>query len=101
MVPVTNAQRGKHRPDDHTRTPSAASAPAVTSAESVGHKNCPLKLSTVDLRHASSGPTPVRKRRINPTGIIHFVKNGAATVRRSPVIASVSVGNIVANRMKN
>ncbi len=38
---------------------------------------------------------------MRPIGTIHFVKNGAATVRRSPVIASLSVGNIVANRMKN
>ena len=29
----------------------------------------------VDLRHASSGPTPVRNSRMRPIGTIHFVKN--------------------------
>jgi hypothetical protein len=34
-------------------------------------------------------------------GAIHLLKNGGPTVRRSPVIASLSVGNIVANRTKS
>ena len=38
---------------------------------------------------------------MRPIGAIHLLKNGAATVRRSPVTASLSVGNIVANRTKN
>ena len=55
----------------------------------------------VERLHASSGPIPVRKRRISPIGVIHLLKNGAATVRRVPVIASLSVGNIVPNNTKN
>ena len=43
----------------------------------------------------------MRNSRIRPIGIIHWLKNGGPTVRRSPVIASLSVGNIVANRTKN
>ena len=38
---------------------------------------------------------------MRPTGVIHLLKNGGPTVSRSPVIASVIVGNIVAKRMKN
>ena len=43
----------------------------------------------------------MRNSRISPIGAIHLLKNGAATVRRVPVTASLSVGNIVPNRMKN
>src|SRR5678816_2623470 len=55
-------------------------------------------LISVDFRHAVSGPYPVRNSRINPMGSIHLLKNGGPTVRRSPVTASLRVGNIVANR---
>ena len=55
----------------------------------------------MDLRQASSGPTPVSASRNRPIGSIHLLKNGGPTVRRSPVTASLSVGNIVANSTKN
>ena len=55
----------------------------------------------VDFRQASRGPVPVSTSNMRPIGTIHLLKNGAATVNRSPVTASLSVGNIVANRMKN
>ena len=42
----------------------------------------------------------MRNSKISPIGIIHLLKNGAATVRRSPVTASLKVGNIVANKTK-
>ena len=38
---------------------------------------------------------------MRPIGVIHLLKNGGPTVSRSPVTASLSVGNIVANRTKN
>ena len=38
---------------------------------------------------------------MKPMGSIHLLKNGCATAMRLPVTASLSVGNIVANRMKN
>ncbi len=44
---------------------------------------------------------PVSSSRIRPIGRIHLLKNGAATVSRSPVTASLSVGNIVAKSTKN
>ncbi len=43
---------------------------------------------------------PVSTSRMRPIGIIHLLKNGGPTVRRSPITASLSVGNIVANRTK-
>src|SRR5207237_1223267 len=58
-------------------------------------------LISVDLRHARSGPVPVSTSMTNPIGTIHLLKNGATTVRRLPVTASLSVGNIVANRTKS
>ena len=38
---------------------------------------------------------------MRPIGSIHLLKNGGPTVRRSPVTASLNVGNIVAKRTKN
>ena len=35
---------------------------------------------------------------MSPIGAIHWLKNGAATVMRVPVTASLSVGNIVAEQ---
>ncbi len=43
---------------------------------------------------------PVSVSNISPMGSIHRLKNGPATVSRSPVTASLSVGNIVANSTK-
>ena len=65
-----------------------------------GQTNWLSRFAGVVLRHASSGPMPVSSRSISPTGVIHLLKNGGPTVRRSPLTASVMVGNIVANRMK-
>ena len=53
------------------------------------------------MRHASSGPMPVSVSRIKPIGSIQRLKKGAPTVSRSPVTASLSVGNIVAKSTKN
>ncbi len=44
---------------------------------------------------------PVSTSSIRPMGVIHLLKKGGPTVSRSPLIASVIVGNSVANRMKN
>ena len=97
IVPTTIADIAKQSPDDHTRTPSAASPAAVTSASPTGKRNESRRFESVDLRHASNGPTPVRNSSTKPIGTIHLLKNGAATVRRWPVMASLSVGNMVAN----
>ena len=41
---------------------------------------------------------PVSVSSIRPIGSIHLLKNGGPTVSRCPINASLSVGNIVANR---
>src|SRR5215210_7743230 len=65
-----------------------------------GQRNCWARLETVDLRHARSGPMPVSSRSARPIGSIHLLKNAGPTVRRSCLIASLSVGNIVAKSTK-
>ena len=52
------------------------------------------------LRQAMSGPTPVRNSSTSPIGTIHLLKKGGPTLIRSPVRASDSVGNMVANSTK-
>ena len=66
-----------------------------------GVVNWKRRFDGVALRHAISGPTPVRNSSVSPIGTIHRLKNGADTVMRSWNSASDSVGNIVANSMKN
>src|SRR4051794_6720546 len=101
IVGTTMALSAKQRPDAQIGRPNTFSNAIVTTAAIAGHIRLLRRLLTVDLRHASSGPVPVRNSRIRPIGVIHWLKNGAATVSRVPVSASLSVGNIVPNRMKN
>ena len=44
---------------------------------------------------ANNGPTPVKKRRNKPIGIVTWLKKGAPTVILVPWTASVITGNIV------
>ena len=99
-VPKTNAHSAKQMPETHTRTPSAYRTTAATSATVTGHMNCCTRFVTVDLRQASSGPTPVSSSNVSPIGSIHLLKNGGPTVSRSPLSASLSVGYIVAKSTK-
>ncbi len=96
IVPTTKPLSAKHRPELQTRMPSdRVSTPAATP-EAIGHLNWCHITDTDDERQASSGPMPVSSSRMSPTGVIQVLKNGGPTVRRSPVMASVRVGNIVA-----
>src|SRR3954454_16255373 len=100
MVPMTIADSAKHSPDDHTRTPSAARTPAVTTASATGKTNESRRLESVGVRHASSGPTPGTNNRPKATGTLLLLKNDAVTVTLCHETASLNVGNIVANRTK-
>jgi hypothetical protein len=51
-------------------------------------------------RQASSGAAPARNSRVRPSGVIHWLKNSGFTETRSPLKASVMVGNIVTNQTK-
>src|SRR5687767_1880665 len=101
MVANTKPEKTNAMNDAGTRTPSANIATPVTTALRTGHMNWNLRFETDVLRQASSGPTPVSSSSVNPIGTIQRLKNGGPIVMRSPVIASLSVGNIVANKMKN
>src|SRR5688572_24270834 len=101
IVPSTKPENTNAIADDHTRTPSRKITAAVTRPVVTGQRNWCLRFDTDVLRHASSGPMPVSSNNIKPIGTIQRLKNGGPIVMRSPVIASLSVGNIVANRTKN
>src|SRR5712664_3071984 len=102
IVPMTIPHSAKHKPDGQNGMANAALAtePAARAA-TAGQRNEVARFVIVERRHASSGPTPVSSRRTSPTGVIHLLKNAPATVSRSPVTASLSVGNIVPKRMKS
>ncbi len=102
MVIITKrAEREAQTRTTRTARRAHTTAPPVTTPAAVGHMNWFVMLRSVDLRQASSGPTPVRNSRIKPTGVSHLLKNGAATVLRPSPSASLSVGNIVENSTKN
>src|SRR5688500_6936434 len=101
MVTPTKAHSPKQMTDDNGRMPAATTAAVVTIPPAAGHVSDCIRLLTDDLRHASSGAVPVRISNASPMGRIQVLKNGAPTVRRWPLTASLSVGNIVANRTKN
>src|SRR5258708_33543378 len=54
-----------------------------------------FRLSVEVLRHASSGPTPVKNSSSSPIGIVTLLKNGAPTLMRLPVIHSEKTGKSV------
>src|SRR5436305_2035692 len=100
MVIVTNAQSAKHSPAGQNGIAARVVPPPTSTVATTGQRNWNQALAIVDFRQANSGPTPVRNRRMKPMGVIHLLKNGGPTVRRSPRTASLSVGNIVANSTK-
>src|SRR6266851_1611301 len=63
-----------------------------------GQPKLRLRLSVEVLRQARSGPTPVRKRRARPTGIMILLKNGAPTLIRLLVNHSEKTGKSVPER---
>ena len=65
---------------------------AMIRARPAGIAKFFLRLPNDVLRHASSGPTPVRKTRKMPIGIITLLKKGAPTVILYPRTQSESIG---------
>src|SRR5206468_8041373 len=63
-----------------------------------GQPKLRFKLSPEVFRHASRGPTPVRKRIARPTGIMILLKNGAPTLIREPESPSEITGKSVPER---
>ena len=60
-----------------------------------GPRKLRFMLSVEVLRHASSGPTPVKNISSKPSGIFTLLKNGAPTLMRDPVNHSEKTGNSV------
>src|SRR5580700_2909621 len=63
-----------------------------------GHAKFRFRLSTEVFRQASSGPTPVRKSRNRPIGMLTLLKNGAPTFILEPETASDKTGKSVPER---
>src|ERR1700722_9327234 len=81
-----------------SRYPSAKmTAPARRPIIS-GQAKLRFRLSTEVLRQARSGPTPVRKSRNRPIGILTLLKNGAPTFILEPETASDKTGKSVPER---
>src|SRR5213592_4491615 len=68
---------------------------AVTAAITIGIVKFRLMLSVEVLRHASSGPIPVRKSSSMAMGMFTRLKKGGPTVTLFPCTASESTGNNV------
>src|ERR1700757_4813573 len=69
------------------------SRPTIT-----GQPKLRFRLSPEVLRHARSGPTPVRNRIARPTGIMILLKKGAPTLIREPESPSETTGKRVPER---
>src|SRR5438094_9278699 len=69
--------------------------PPAARAIPAGHRKFRFKLFVDALRHARSGPTPVKNIRKTAIGTLTLLKNGGPTVIFDPVAASEIIGNIV------
>src|SRR5438128_12243299 len=78
--------------------PPTTSAIAVSSAMAAGIAKLRFTLSNEVLRHASSGPTAVKKSKNSPIGTFTLLKNGGPTVTLLPCTHSESTGKSVPQR---
>src|SRR4051812_28906385 len=74
---------------------SAIMATPTAAAITIGTVKLRFRLPRDVLRHASSGPTPVRMSSSSPTGIITRLKNGGPTVTFVPCTHSERMGKSV------
>src|SRR5258706_2932989 len=95
MVEVTNTQRIRHTSEKNSRSHKAKPPTAASKPITRGEPKLRFKLSVEVLRHANSGPTPVRNSSSNPIGIFTLLKNGAPTLMREPENHSENTGNSV------
>src|SRR5579863_104464 len=77
-----------------------ATIPATSPAPS-GHAKLRFRLESEVLRHASSGPTPVRNNRKSAMGTFTLLKNGGPTVILLPSNHSVNTGKSVPHSTAN
>src|SRR4051794_12398470 len=70
IVAVTNTQRIRQTSEKNSRTPKAKTTTPANNATMSGQPKLRFRLSVEVLRHASSGPTPVRNKSSKPIGIL-------------------------------
>src|SRR5436309_6028000 len=75
--------------------PPTSSATIVSTPAAAGIIRLRRMLAKEVLRHASSGPTPVRNIRNKPIGRIILLKNGGPTLILCPCTASDKIGKSV------
>src|SRR5216683_1488640 len=78
--------------------PAANKATTNTQAANPGARKFRRRLSVEVLRHANSGPTPVRKSRNSPIGIISRLNQAESRLIFSPDTYSEMIGNRVPHR---
>src|SRR5436305_5577208 len=98
IVPVTKTQRIRHTREKNSRTPKTKTTTPDDNATMSGQPKLRFRLSVEVLRHASSGPTPVRNKRSRPIGILTLLKKGAPTLMRDPENHSENTGKSVPER---
>src|SRR5256885_13680136 len=95
MVVVTKTHRIKHTNEKNSRTPAANTITPASSPAISGQPKFRFKLSADVLRQASSGPTPVRKSKSRPMGMLTLLKKGAPTLIFEPETVSENTGKSV------
>src|SRR5271154_5453222 len=98
IVAATKKHREKQISEYISRYPSAKITTPATSPIIRGQVKFLFRLSTEVFRQASNGPTPVRKSRSNPNGMLTLLKNGAPTLILEPESSSDNTGNNVPDK---
>src|SRR5437660_491952 len=98
MVVATKTHRIQHASGKNSRRPTANTIAPETKPAASGPPKFRFRLSTEVLRHASNGPTPVRKSKRSPMGIFTLLKKGAPTLIFDPDSVSESTGKSVPER---
>src|SRR5271154_1102016 len=98
IVAATKKHREKQISEYISRYPSAKITTPATSPIIRGQVKFLFRLSTEVFRQASNGPTPVRKSRSNPSGMLTLLKNGAPTLILEPESSSDKTGKSVPER---
>src|SRR5260370_8008846 len=81
---------------------STTISPTATNKDSAaGMVKLRLRLANDVLPQASNGPTPVKKTRNNPIGIVTLLKNGGPTLILYPRTASERMGKSAPQRIAN
>src|SRR5580693_7103425 len=98
IVVVTKKHSEKQMSEYISRQPNAKMIAPARRPTISGQAKFRFRLSTEVFRQARSGPTPVRKSRNRPIGMLTLLKNGAPTLILEPETASDKTGKSVPER---